>query len=588
MRKIAIAILMSLALGFGLKAVADTSALGTTAWVSPNPYAAVNWSTCGHYKGDLHTHTNESDGSRTPAELIDCFKALGYGVLAITDHDYYKKQTTWPWKKFGRSPVELGMVAIEGSEISRELHHIISLYSNYACNDSGGTDALETVALNTIRDRGGIAFFAHPSQYNFSLLWYKTYFEMYPREMLVGMEVKGDRKKWDDLLTWLMPERPIWGFGNSDTHDAPTAWTFNTFPLSGLTDANVRKAIVDGQFTFSQNATEAPRITAINVGYGRTAVRNAATGQKQSVLYIDSITVAADDPEAVVKWFSCGRMIHVGPTINVTANPLASRYVRAEVTPKPTVTEDPEPREKSRTEDPEEKKDPGENDDPPINNPGFDGRITFTQPFAVPIKGDDTKPALFDPMVHVAMPANAVFADDFELGVFDGDRYTKSGNGEVAVAQEASDNHALKFVVAEGSNTTEAILKNIQVGDCTVETDIRHDAPVNYNYASLRLRRASSNTYYEVRFERRDIVRIVRRVAGVTTTLGVHEFPDNAMFMDGKPHRLKVELAGGTIRVFYDGNQILDRTDPDPLPAGGVSLSAWSARVTFDNLWIFE
>lgn len=555
MRRVAIALLMSLVLFFGLTAGADTKTLQTgtrdTAWISPNPYAAVDWSTVGRHRGDLHTHTTESDGSQTPAQLIDGYKALGYGVLAVTDHDAIsggKKKTTWPWTAFGRNPRELGMIAIEGSEISRDLHHILSLSNDYAAGDTQ-----ETVALNAIRDRSGVAIFAHPNHYNYSLLWYKTYFESYPQEMLVGMEVAGTPGKWDNLLTWLMPDRPIWGFGNTDTHGAPSNSRYNTFLLQELSDTSVRNAIVNGQFTFSLNPA-APQINSINVKYGKTSTNPASLGNKQNSLFIESITVLADN--ATVRWISRGQEIHVGPTINVTANSLASRYVRAEITQSgwPNYT-----------------------------------RTTYTQPFAVPIKGDDTKPALFDPMVHVVMPKNTAFADDFESGVFDKSRYTKSGDGTIDVARESSDNHALKFV-STGGGTTEAVLKDLQFGDGTIETDIRHDEPVVHNYASLRFRRAASNTYYEVRFERQRHIRLLKRVAASTTTLRSYKFPQfgQATFMDGKPHRLKVEVAGARIRVFFDGNKILEHTDAEPLPAGDVSLSAWSARVTFDNLWIFE
>lgn len=36
---------------------------------------------------DLHTHTNFSDGSLSPEELLDTAKAIGLKYLAITDHD---------------------------------------------------------------------------------------------------------------------------------------------------------------------------------------------------------------------------------------------------------------------------------------------------------------------------------------------------------------------------------------------------------------------------------------------------------------------------------------------------------------------
>jgi predicted metal-dependent phosphoesterase TrpH len=38
---------------------------------------------------DLHSHTNESDGTSTPAELVSAASALGLEALGITDHDTF-------------------------------------------------------------------------------------------------------------------------------------------------------------------------------------------------------------------------------------------------------------------------------------------------------------------------------------------------------------------------------------------------------------------------------------------------------------------------------------------------------------------
>ncbi len=39
---------------------------------------------------DLHSHTNASDGTLTPAELIALAKQIGLAALAITDHDTFE------------------------------------------------------------------------------------------------------------------------------------------------------------------------------------------------------------------------------------------------------------------------------------------------------------------------------------------------------------------------------------------------------------------------------------------------------------------------------------------------------------------
>jgi predicted metal-dependent phosphoesterase TrpH len=38
-------------------------------------------------KGNLHAHTTFSDGRRPVAEVIACYREMGYGFLAITDHE---------------------------------------------------------------------------------------------------------------------------------------------------------------------------------------------------------------------------------------------------------------------------------------------------------------------------------------------------------------------------------------------------------------------------------------------------------------------------------------------------------------------
>ena len=43
-----------------------------------------NW-----YKGNLHSHTVDSDGCLTPREAVELFVEHGYSFLGISDHDVY-------------------------------------------------------------------------------------------------------------------------------------------------------------------------------------------------------------------------------------------------------------------------------------------------------------------------------------------------------------------------------------------------------------------------------------------------------------------------------------------------------------------
>ena len=41
-----------------------------------------------YYKANLHCHSVLSDGKKTAEELKEVYKAHGYSVLAVTDHEY--------------------------------------------------------------------------------------------------------------------------------------------------------------------------------------------------------------------------------------------------------------------------------------------------------------------------------------------------------------------------------------------------------------------------------------------------------------------------------------------------------------------
>lgn len=64
-------------------------------------------------KGNLHTHTKNSDGRNTLEEMINRYKELGYDFVAITDHNKFTKISHLDGK---------GIVIFEGCEHSRGEH----------------------------------------------------------------------------------------------------------------------------------------------------------------------------------------------------------------------------------------------------------------------------------------------------------------------------------------------------------------------------------------------------------------------------------------------------------------------------------
>ena len=68
-----------------------------------------------HY-ANLHTHSIHSDGRYTPEELARIAKELGYGAIAVTDHDAVTGNAL-----LKKACEELGLEWIYGSEICARL-----------------------------------------------------------------------------------------------------------------------------------------------------------------------------------------------------------------------------------------------------------------------------------------------------------------------------------------------------------------------------------------------------------------------------------------------------------------------------------
>lgn len=62
---------------------------------------------------DLHSHTNESDGTLTPAELVSLAKRIGLAAIAITDHDTFAG-----YEKAGSVAAAAGLDIVRGIELN--------------------------------------------------------------------------------------------------------------------------------------------------------------------------------------------------------------------------------------------------------------------------------------------------------------------------------------------------------------------------------------------------------------------------------------------------------------------------------------
>lgn len=182
-----------------------------------NPYlgASVPW-----LKGNLHTHTTNSDGPHTPQNTVREYAGRGYDFLMISDHDHLTGVA-------GLDPH--GMVLIPGNEITANGPHVLHI----------GAQALvpphteRQRVFDAIRADGGLAVCNHPN--------WESSFNHCPQECLAAWDGYAGIEIYNGVVEWL-EGRPcatdrwdrllasgkrIWGFAHDDCHrveDIGIAW----------------------------------------------------------------------------------------------------------------------------------------------------------------------------------------------------------------------------------------------------------------------------------------------------------------------------------------------------------------------------
>ena len=285
-----------------------------------NPYEEVIWGSFVEHKANLHTHTTESDGDLSPAEVIELYREAGYTIFSITEHDTNEPaHPTWPWMDYGIDVEASGMLPIKGNEISRT-DHIGSYFNDYGDpNQRSVPDALREIG-----QRDGLAVMFHPGRYSHrrDLDFYVGLYETFPH--LIGMEVynqndrhSGDRELWDQVLSRLMPDRPVWGTGNDDFHRLEhfaRSMTLFLLPPGELNEETFREAFTRGQFYAVHNPS-----------------RDTSQILTPQAIHLDndSIRLEIDTAAENIVWISHGHEIHRGHTLPLTTN--LGDYVRVTI-----------------------------------------------------------------------------------------------------------------------------------------------------------------------------------------------------------------------------------------------------------------
>ena len=186
--------------------------------------AKLNW-----YKGNIHTHTTESDGDAEPEKVTAWYRRHGYDFLVLSDHNHltmldygqgkrrYKRPLMIPGEEVSVRIEEGGKaIHVNGIGISRVVEPI----------DAGGVVETLQANVNAILDAGGIASINHPNfswafnHEEISQLTGASLLEIFNGHPLVNvygtLDKPGYEEIWDNVLT---SGNVIFGVATDDSHN---------------------------------------------------------------------------------------------------------------------------------------------------------------------------------------------------------------------------------------------------------------------------------------------------------------------------------------------------------------------------------
>ena len=118
------------------------------------------------YKGNIHTHTTESDGDEDPHKVVSWYRRHGYDFLVLSDHNHLTLLNYGGGRRRFRKPL-----MVPGEEVSVRLNrgdtpiHINGVGISRVVEpiDAGGVVETLQANVDAIVEAGGIASINHPN-----------------------------------------------------------------------------------------------------------------------------------------------------------------------------------------------------------------------------------------------------------------------------------------------------------------------------------------------------------------------------------------------------------------------------------------
>lgn len=215
-------------------------------------------------KGNLHSHSTNSDGKVSPQERVDGYVNAGYDYLCVSDHHTITRINTIDCPE--------NFTLIQGVELhpdnpfGGQRHHFLAL--NMTEDMDAGSMPPQHV-IDAVHKQGGSVWLAHPHWSSVNILR-----DTLPLTGLAGIEVfnttcrcmaRGESSvHWDDWME--LTGKIVPGMANDDAHAAESAKrdTYHGWTMVRVKERTA-EAIVDALATGASYSSTGPEIRGIQL-----------------------------------------------------------------------------------------------------------------------------------------------------------------------------------------------------------------------------------------------------------------------------------------------------------------------------------
>ena len=211
------------------------------------------------FRGNVHVHTDESDGLLPAADVVEWYKSHGYDFLALTDHGL---QTVTD-ELLAEFEATGDFLLLRGVEVTDSVDgrpvHLNALGVQDVVEPQGGQSISDAIRRNrlAIEEAGGLAVLNHPNGLLRAALTAREiqdgavgHFEVCCADFLGGSGHQSTDELWDSILT---EGQLLYGIAADDAHDfgpdsrdPGSAWIM--VRSAELTASAVLNAIRSGDF----------------------------------------------------------------------------------------------------------------------------------------------------------------------------------------------------------------------------------------------------------------------------------------------------------------------------------------------------